>query len=360
MSATLDFFYDLGSPYSYLAATQLAGIRQRTGGEVRHLPITLGGVRKQLGTTMPSVAQLQYMSNDIGRWARKYGVPMAIPSAFPTKTIAALLRACVAAGLEGKGEPAMHALFAAYWAHDQDISDLAVIEKALSGAGLDGARLVKRTEEDEIKEGLRRNTELALDRGVFGVPMMFVGERSFWGNDRLRRFAGSRPARRCTNKSTPSTNSRRPAMSSIKPDPRSAEEVSQRDHAAASCEEKARFLGTLAGLAVGESLGAPYENKKAGTFTPVKEIVGGGQWEAGEPTDDVELTLALMRVVARGSLDLNGVAQGYLKWFNNKPKDVGNLTKSALLEPARRASRPPSRARWRGKIPTGRRRETAA
>jgi ADP-ribosyl-[dinitrogen reductase] hydrolase len=107
-------------------------------------------------------------------------------------------------------------------------------------------------------------------------------------------------------------------------------------------DEKARFIGALAGLAVGESLGAPYEFKKQGSFVPSKEIIGGGQWEAGEPTDDVDLTLALLRVVSRGSLDVSQVAQNYLKWFNNKPKDIGNLTKSALLN--LRAGDPPSQS----------------
>ncbi len=130
-------------------------------------------------------------------------------------------------------------------------------------------------------------------------------------------------------------------MSSIKPDPNLLKKYPNAI-TLQQLEEKARFLGTLAGLAVGESLGAPYENKKAGTFQPVKEIIGGGLWEAGEPTDDVELTLALLRVVARGKLDLDGVAQNYLRWFNNKPKDVGNLTRSALLN--LRAGDPPSQS----------------
>lgn len=130
-------------------------------------------------------------------------------------------------------------------------------------------------------------------------------------------------------------------MSSIKPDPNLLKKYPNAI-TLQQLEEKARFLGTLAGLAVGESLGAPYENKKAGTFQPVKEIIGGGLWEAGEPTDDVELTLALLRVVTRGKLDLDGVAQNYLRWFNNKPKDVGNLTRSALLN--LRAGDPPSQS----------------
>lgn len=181
---SLDFFYDLGSPYSYLAATQLEGIERRTGVTARLLPVTLGGIRKSLGRELPPPAQLLYMSQDVDRWARKYGVSMQIPSAFPTRTVQAL-RACVAAEQGGHGAHAMHALFAAYWAAGNDIADPAVIERALTSAGLDGKALVARSEEQEAKDRLRQNTDLALSRGVFGVPTIFVDDRSFWGNDRL-------------------------------------------------------------------------------------------------------------------------------------------------------------------------------
>src|SRR6267378_1376330 len=150
MPKSFDFFYDIGSPYSYLASTQLAGIEQRTG----------------------------------SRWAAQYGVSMQIPKSFPVSTIQAL-RAAIAADREEKGERAMHALFRAYWADGDDVSDASVIEKALTTAGLDGKALVEATQKQEIKDILRKNTDLALSRGVFGVPTLFVGERSFWGNDRL-------------------------------------------------------------------------------------------------------------------------------------------------------------------------------
>ncbi|MGZ6123450.1 MAG: DsbA family protein [Myxococcales bacterium] len=184
MPKSFDFFYDLGSPYSYLAATQLAGIERRTSAKARLLPITLGGLRKSTGHQLPPPPQLKYMSEDTGRWARQYGVPMRIPEAFPVSTILAL-RTCIAAEREGKGEQAMHALFRAYWVLGDDISDAAVVERALTAAQLDGKALVAATQEAEIKNGLRRNTDLALSRGVFGVPTVFVRERSFWGNDRL-------------------------------------------------------------------------------------------------------------------------------------------------------------------------------
>lgn len=184
MPKSFDFFYDIGSPYSYLASTQVKGIEQRTAAKARLLPITLGGLRKSTGHQLPPPQQLKYMSEDTGRWARQYGVPMRIPDAFPVSTILAL-RACIAADREGKGEQAMHALFRAYWVAGEDVSAAAVVERALAGGGLDGAALVAATQEAEVKNGLRRNTDLALSRGVFGVPTIFVGERSFWGNDRL-------------------------------------------------------------------------------------------------------------------------------------------------------------------------------
>ncbi len=184
MPKSFDFFYDLGSPYSYLASTQVAGIEQRTGSRARLLPITLGGLRKVTGHHLPPPQQLKYMSEDTSRWAAQYGVQMQIPKSFPVSTVQAL-RACIAAELDGNGEQAMHALFRAYWVEGEDISDPSAIESALERAGLNGKALVEATQKQEIKDVLRKNTDLALGRGVFGVPTIFIGERSFWGNDRL-------------------------------------------------------------------------------------------------------------------------------------------------------------------------------
>jgi 2-hydroxychromene-2-carboxylate isomerase len=183
-AATFDFFFDLASPYSYLASTQLRGLSERTGARARLYPITLGGVRKAIGRDIPPPQQLSYMAQDTARWAQKYGVPMQIPKAFPISTILPL-RATAAAARNGEDEVAMTVLFRVHWAEGEDISDAAVVERALSAAGLDGKRLVARAADQEIKDDLRKNTDLALSRGVFGVPTIFVGERSFWGNDRL-------------------------------------------------------------------------------------------------------------------------------------------------------------------------------
>ncbi len=108
-------------------------------------------------------------------------------------------------------------------------------------------------------------------------------------------------------------------------------------------DEKARFIGALLGAAAGESLGAAHEGKPAGEVGTQREITGGGGWGAGEPTDDIDLTLVLLRsIVARRKLDPDDVAQGLLKWFAGKPKSMGKTTRAALEN--LRAGEPPSQS----------------
>ena len=109
-------------------------------------------------------------------------------------------------------------------------------------------------------------------------------------------------------------------------------------------DERARFVGTLLGAAAGEALGAPHEFRPAADLAEApREITGGGVWAAGEPTDDIELTLALLRsLVEQRKLDLEAVARNYLQWFAGRPKDIGNLTRAALEN--LRAGDPPTQS----------------
>src|SRR5205085_8833268 len=117
-------------------------------------------------------------------------------------------------------------------------------------------------------------------------------------------------------------------MGSFRPDPNNLKKhpnaITQQQ-----IEEKSRFVGTLLGAAAGEALGAPHEFRSASELrNPPREITGGGIWAAGEPTDDIELMLALLRsLVSRRRLDIDDVAENYLKWFSTNPKDVGALTR---------------------------------
>src|ERR1051325_9619048 len=116
MPKRIEFFYDIGSPYSYLAATQVDGVGARAGAEVDWRPFLLGGVFKTLGNTMPAsvAAKGRYMLADLDRWARSYGVPFHFTSRFPPNTLRAM-RACTFAGQAGAGRELAPALLRAAW-----------------------------------------------------------------------------------------------------------------------------------------------------------------------------------------------------------------------------------------------------
>lgn len=104
----------------------------------------------------------------------------------------------------------------------------------------------------------------------------------------------------------------------------------------ADVDRKNRFMAVLPGLAVGDALGAPVEFRTevevaASHPDGVREITGGGIWKAGEPTDDTQLALLLAESLAgAGRLDLLDLSRRLVEWLNSKPKDVGNLTRTAL------------------------------
>jgi len=182
----VEFFYDYASTYSYLAHREIERIAAAHKAEIVFRPMVLGFVFKATGNSMPASvpAKASYMVQDVGRWVRRYGLPFKMPSAFPTNTIRAL-RAAVVALEEGTFPAYHHAVMTAYWANDQNIGDPEVLSAVADGAGLDGARLVARSEEGPIKDRLKANTDEAINRGVFGAPSFFVGDQLFWGNDRL-------------------------------------------------------------------------------------------------------------------------------------------------------------------------------
>lgn len=189
MARMVEFFYDVGSPYAYLAATQIDALAARHGATVRWRPFLLGAVFKATGNEMPArvPAKARWMLGDIVRWARKYGVPFAMPTRFPLSTISAQ-RALVAAhriaGEDAQRKLAL-ALFRAYWGDDRDVSDRSVIAEVAQCVGLDAGAVVDAIDAPETKDALRAQTDEAVARGAFGAPAMFFEGELFWGNDRL-------------------------------------------------------------------------------------------------------------------------------------------------------------------------------
>ncbi len=184
----LAFYFDFGSPASYLAWTQLPQIAADTGAQVAWRPMLLGGVFKATGNSPPiSVpAKGRWMLGDLARWAQRYGAPFVFNPAFPVNTLT-LMR--IAAGVQMR-QPALFgaytaAVFKALWEQQRNLGDAAVLAATLAEAGLDAAALIALAADAEVKAALVAATEEAVARGVFGAPTIFVGDQMFFGQDRL-------------------------------------------------------------------------------------------------------------------------------------------------------------------------------
>ncbi len=181
--ATLEFFYDFVSPYSYLAATRVEEVARRTGAELRWRPFLLGGVLKAADNKAPAdtPAKYRHLKVDVGRWAGRLGVPLAFPEKHPFSTVLAM-RCALAAEARGKVVPFTHAAFHAAWVEGRDLTSPEVLSALATSVGLEGALVAAAT---EYKAALVAQTEEAVRRGAFGAPTFFVGEEMFVGNDRL-------------------------------------------------------------------------------------------------------------------------------------------------------------------------------
>jgi len=185
----IEFFFDIGSSYSYLAATQLEGLAARTGVPVRWRPFLLGAVFKATGNDMPAriPAKAKWMLHDMMLWGHHYGIPFRMPSRFPLITLRTQRALTAAERIAGSAAvaPFALALFRAYWTEDQDITTDPVITAAAHSANLDAAAILAAIDAPETKDQLRATTDEAVRRGAFGAPALFVGDALFWGNDRL-------------------------------------------------------------------------------------------------------------------------------------------------------------------------------
>ena len=184
----LEYFFDFGSPTSYLAWTQLPRLLAETGAELVWRPMLLGGVFKATGNASPvSIpAKGRWMVEDIARWAERYGVPFRFNPHFPINTLT-LMRG--AAGLQLRHperlEAYCRAVNVAMWQEGAHLGDPATLGATLAAAGFDGDALLALAGDPEVKAKLVATTEEAVARGVFGAPTFFVGETLFFGQDRL-------------------------------------------------------------------------------------------------------------------------------------------------------------------------------
>lgn len=188
MVKTVEFYFDFGSPASYLAWTQLPGIAAEQGAVLVYRPVLLGGIHKATNNVSPATipAKGAWMQLDLARFARRYGVQYTNNPHFPINTLL-LMRG--ATGTQMHDEKLflryVDVVFRAMWERPRNMGDLPTVQAVLDEAGFDSSFLFQLVANPAVKEKLKSDTEAAVARGLFGAPTMFVGTEMFFGQDRL-------------------------------------------------------------------------------------------------------------------------------------------------------------------------------
>jgi 2-hydroxychromene-2-carboxylate isomerase len=186
--AKIEFFFDYGSPYSFLANGVIPGIAEAKGATLVYRPILLGGVFKATGNKSPMMetveAKRNYGGGAMRRTSELHGVPISGNPHFPINTIG-IMRLAVAAQREGVFNTYHEAIYPSFWQRGLDLGDPKVQGDVVRDAGLDADKLLARAADDDVKAELRATIDEAVSRGAFGAPTFFVGDEMFFGVDHL-------------------------------------------------------------------------------------------------------------------------------------------------------------------------------
>jgi 2-hydroxychromene-2-carboxylate isomerase len=187
-SPTIEFWFDFASSYSYPAAVRVEEAALRHGCRVQWRPFLLGPIFKAQGwADSPfNVYPLKgrYMWRDLERVCATLTIPFRKPSEFPRRSLLATRIACTLE--EPDSVPAFaRRVFTANFADDRDIAEPAVLQECLDNLVKDPPASLRAAQSQDAKARVRRNTEEAVQLGIFGAPTFIAAKELFWGNDRL-------------------------------------------------------------------------------------------------------------------------------------------------------------------------------
>ncbi|MGH7822078.1 MAG: 2-hydroxychromene-2-carboxylate isomerase [Candidatus Binatia bacterium] len=178
------FYFDYESPNAYLAWNQLPQLAERYGAVIDPVPVLYAALLEAHGQLGPGEipAKGRWMVKNLVRKAALLRVPLNPPTFLPFNPLLALRLSLLPLEVRER-RSLIDALFEAVWVRALHVSETAVVERVANELGLPGAALVAQARSPEIKALLRRQTDDAISRGVFGVPSMEVGDELFWGYD---------------------------------------------------------------------------------------------------------------------------------------------------------------------------------
>ena len=185
----IEFYFDFISPFGYLGSTQIDAIAARHGRTVDWRPVLIGiTVMKIMGIKPLTETPLKkdYLRHDAPRMARLLGVPFCPPEQKGGNSLAASRAFLWLKDFdEGLARRFAHAIYARRWAQGRDISDPQSVVEVATPLGVDAGELLAAIDSPRAKQDLKDAVDLAVGKGVFGVPYFIVDGEPIWGSDRL-------------------------------------------------------------------------------------------------------------------------------------------------------------------------------
>ena len=186
MIKTFDFYFDFVSPYSFLAHRQIRKIEKKEGIKRRYKPILVGGLHNLHGIKAPAFipAKAKHMIRDCKLVAAKNGVKFKFNSYFPIRSLN-LMRGVIVAEEDNIKSYYVDSIFNTIWQDGLNMNDQVIVEKVLKNLNVNPKTFLLRSTSSLIKDSLRKKTNDAYEKGIFGAPTFVVNNKIFWGQDRI-------------------------------------------------------------------------------------------------------------------------------------------------------------------------------
>lgn len=182
----IDFYFDISSPYSYLAHEQIKLFEKENKCKSNYMPVFLGGLHQMANITAPGLnpSRAKHMIKDLKICADWYKIKFQFNRYFPLKTIN-IMRGAIVAENEGFLNNYIDKLFKAAWVDSLNLNDEKILEKFIKNMDINPKNFFEKIKNQTIKEDLKNRTDAAFKKGIFGAPTFIVGSKIFFGQDRL-------------------------------------------------------------------------------------------------------------------------------------------------------------------------------
>jgi len=182
----IDFYFDISSPYSYLAHEQIKRFEKENKIKVNYMPILLGGIHQLANITAPGLnpSRAKHMIKDLKICADWFKVKFQFNRYFPLKTVN-IMRGALVAEKEGFLNNYVDQFYKAAWVDSLNLNDGKILERFIKNMDINPKRFIEKLSDQKIKDDLKTKTSNAFKKGVFGAPTFIVGSKMFFGQDRL-------------------------------------------------------------------------------------------------------------------------------------------------------------------------------